>query len=176
MLQLHLQIFFFYVLRPSCVFTRGALNSKQSVPLVPPCAQVAQEGNRCLVSVDRATRQTSAYGRPDLWGKSTRVASPAEIQLWTGSQTSNISIPSPMSSPPGNNNCVFVFTLMVLFKLSAASDNCCIKFIKLLSSFLVCDTCFIMVVVAFSSRARIFGECSTIHSPACAFFFFLSGD
>ena len=28
-----------------------------------------------------------------------------------------------------------------------------------------------MVVVAFSSRARILGECSTIHSPPALFFF-----
>ena len=31
-------------------------------------------------------------------------------------------------------------------------------------------------VVAFSSRARILGECSTIHSPPAHFFFFLRGD
>ena len=32
----------------------------------------------------------------------------------------------------------------------------------------------VVVVVAFSSYARILGECSTIHSPS-ALFFFLSG-
>ena len=30
----------------------------------------------------------------------------------------------------------------------------------------------VVVVVAFSSRARILGECSTIHSPPALFFFF----
>ena len=34
-----------------------------------------------------------------------------------------------------------------------------------------------LVLVAFSSHARILGECSTIYSPpALFFFFFLSGD
>ena len=31
----------------------------------------------------------------------------------------------------------------------------------------------VVVALAFSSRARIFGECSTIHSPSSLFFFFL---
>ena len=31
----------------------------------------------------------------------------------------------------------------------------------------------VVVVVGFSSRARIFGECLTIHSPSALFFFFV---
>ena len=34
----------------------------------------------------------------------------------------------------------------------------------------------VVVVVDFSSRARISRECATIHSPPALFFFFLSGD
>ena len=34
----------------------------------------------------------------------------------------------------------------------------------------------VVVVVAFSSLARIWAECSTIHSPPVLFFFFFSGD
>ena len=34
----------------------------------------------------------------------------------------------------------------------------------------------LVVVVAFSSRARFLGECLTIHSPLALFFFFLNGD
>ena len=34
----------------------------------------------------------------------------------------------------------------------------------------------VVVVVAFSSSARIWGDCSTIHSGPALFFFFLGGD
>ena len=48
--------------------------------------------------------------------------------------------------------------------------QCCISGVRI--DVLQVVVVVVVVVVAFSSRARILGECSTIHSPPALFFFF----